>query len=278
VEPRAEWVTAPPATPLRAFVDRYVGYRLSGFSSGLHRGLASRHMTFIVSIGPPINVVSQADARQSPASYRCVLSGLQASPASISHEGNQEGIAVELSPLGCRSLFGMPARALWNTSVECAEITGPAGRELWERLQPGGTWSERFAACDEVLSRLARDDLLPAPQLVHAWRSVVGAGGTASVGALAAELGWTRQHLTRRFGDEFGLGPKLAGRIVRFERARRMFQAAPSSVTLASVAAACGYYDQAHLNRDFTQLAGCPPTTWMDEELPSFQDDDAVVV
>lgn len=194
MEARAEWVTVLPAAPLQAFVDRYVGYRLSGFPPGLHRGLASRHMTFIVSIGPPIEVVSQADARQSPASYRCVVSGLQASSALISHDGDQEGIAIELSPLGCRSLSHSSRPAGPATSAHSTDV---------------------FA---------------------------------------------------RRFRDEFGLGPKRAGRIIRFERARRMLRAAPSFVTLAQVAAACGYYDQAHLNRDFTQLAGCPPTTWMAED------------
>lgn len=103
-------------------------------------------------------------------------------------------------------------------------------------------------------------------------------GGTVSINALAAEIGWSRQHLARRFGDEFGLGPKLAARVVRFERARRMLERTPSFVSIAQVAAACGYYDQAHLNRDFAELAGCSPTVWLAAELPSFQDDEAAGV
>jgi transcriptional regulator GlxA family with amidase domain len=112
-----------------------------------------------------------------------------------------------------------------------------------------------------------------APELGHAWRALVRSGGTAAIGDLAATVGWSRQHLARRFGDEFGLGPKLAARVVRFERATSMLKAIPPYVTIARVAAACGYYDQAHLNRDFNELAGCPPTTWLTEELPSIQDD-----
>ncbi len=51
-EPAAEWVIGLPAGPLRPYVDRYLGYRLAGFAPGIHRGLPSRHMTFIVGIGP----------------------------------------------------------------------------------------------------------------------------------------------------------------------------------------------------------------------------------
>jgi AraC-like DNA-binding protein len=275
MEPGAEWVTVAPSPRLASFIDRYVGYRMTGFAPGQHRGLPSRHMTFIVSIGPSIDVVSQTDPGQPPGSYRWVLSGLQARSALISHNGHQEGVAIELTPLGCRTLFGMPARALWNTSVECADVAGPAGRELWERLQGLSRWTERFAACDEVLGMLADTDLIVARELSQVWRTLVRSGGTASIGAVADSVGWSRQHLARRFGDEFGLAPKLAARVVRFERARRMLQATPAFVTIAQVAATCGYYDQAHLNRDFAELAGCAPTAWLAEELPSFQDDTA---
>ena len=276
--PIAESTTALPPPRLRPFIDRYVGYRMSGFSPGVHRGLPSRHLTFIVSIGPRIDVVTQTDPRQAPARYGCVLSGLQGSSALISHDGNQEGVAIELTPLGCRALFGMPSRALWNTSLECADLVGAPGDELWERLQGVDGWTERFAVCDDVLSGLADTDVLVAPELRHAWQTLVGSGGTASIGSLAGDVGWTRQHLTRRFGDEFGLGPKLAARVVRFERARRMLQATPSFVTIGQVAATCGYYDQSHLNRDFVELAGCPPGVWLAEEVPSFQDDDQLDV
>lgn len=274
MEPQSDWVTALPSPPLRPLIDHYVGYRMIGFDAGVHRGLPSRHLTFIVSIGPVIDVVAQTDPRQAPASYGCVLGGLQAGPALISHTGHQEGVAVELTPLGCRTLFRLPSRELWNTSVECADVVGAAGRELWERLQGTTGWQQRFAMCDEVLNRLAALDSRTAvvPELRRAWTALVRSGGTAPIGDLAADVGWSRQHLAKRFGGEFGLAPKLAARIVRFERARRMLQSTPSFVTIAQVAASCGYYDQAHLDRDFAELAGCAPTTWLAEELPSFQD------
>ncbi|MEU4342221.1 helix-turn-helix domain-containing protein [Nocardia sp. NPDC023852] len=272
MEPTTEVVTARPAPMLAAFIDRYVGYRMFGFAASVHRGLPSRHMTFIVAVGPTIDVVEQTDPRQSPQDYRCVVSGLQASTALIAHNGHQEGVAVELTPLGCRILFGMPAAALWDTSIEFADLAGPAGLELWERVQHAPSWPERFAACDRVLSALADPDRTVGPELTWAWRTMIRSGGGISVGPLAEEIGWSRQHLTRRFNREFGLSPKLAARITRFERTRRMLEHTPSFVTIAQVAAACGYYDQAHLDRDFAELAGTSPTKWLAEEIPSVQD------
>lgn len=269
------WVTRRPAGLLGEFVEQYVGYRLAGYPPGLHRGLPSRHMTFIVAIGDAIDVVEHTDPHQAPTTYRCVLGGLQASPALIAHHGTQEGVAIELTPAGARALLGLPARELWNTSVEFGTIAGSAGSELWERLQGTAGWDARFAVCDAVLGRLLRPRE-PDATLLRAWQLVVASGGSGSVADLAQRVGWTRQHLTRRFTDEFGLSPKLAARVVRFERARRMLQATPPFLSIAQVAAACGYFDQAHLTRDFVALAGCPPGQLVAEEVPSFQDDGAL--
>lgn len=258
---------------LAAFIDRYAGYRMAGFPPGLHRGLPSRHMTFIVSIGPTINVIEQTDARQAPENYHCVLSGLQPGPAMIAHTGVQEGIAIELTPLGSRALFGMPAGELWNTSVEYAQVAGPVGRHLWEQLQGVADWPDRFAVCDRVLGALARTDQVVTPELSWAWQTLVDTGGATGIGPLADQIGWSRQHLARQFGAEFGLSPKLAARITRFERAKTMLQRTPSFVTIAQIAATCGYYDQAHLNRDFAELAGCSPTRWLIEEVLTQRDD-----
>jgi AraC-like DNA-binding protein len=251
------------------FVERYVGYRLDGFPAGVHRGLPSRHLTFIVSIGPQIDVVAQTDPAQAPRTYRAVVSGLQASPALIAHDGFQEGVAFELTPLGCRSLLGLPAREIWNASLELEELAGPLGVELWERLQLAPGWPERFAICDEVLARLASDRRVE-PALERSWWLLTESAGTVAVADLARTVGWTRQHFARRFAGEFGLSPKLAARVVRFDRARRMLQA--PFLSIAQVAQACGYYDQAHLTRDFRELAGVSPARLLTGDLPSVQD------
>ena len=223
------WMLGTPAGRLQPFVERYIGYRMQGYPPGLHRGLPSRHMTFIASIGEPIHVVAQTAPSQPPRSYATVLGGLQASTALIGHNGNQEGVAIELTPLGSRMLFGMPARELWDVSLELDEVVGGgAGAELWERLQAPGAWDDRFAACDDVLLRLAGDTGV-APELQYCWEALVASGGQLSVNQLASDMGYSRQHLGRRFSEEFGLSPKLAARIVRFERARRMLRARAST-------------------------------------------------
>lgn len=270
MEPSVEWATRVPAARLRGLVDRYVGYRMVGLDPTTHRGLPSRHMTFIVSIGPPIDVPVQTNPLQPAGSYRCVLSGLQASSAQVSHDGTQEGVLIEMTPLGCRALLWMPAAVLWDQSFELSDVIGPVGDELWERLQPAKRWSDRFDVCDDVL--LGRLDEQHVPRaLAHCWQGIVVSGGRISVDRLATRAGYSRQHLTRLFRAEFGLGPKLASRVVRFEAAQRMLRTSPS-VPFADVASACGYADHAHMTREFTELAGCTPGELVWESVPILQD------
>jgi len=264
------WLQRRPAPALRPLIDTYVGYRSEGLAAGIHRGLPSRYLTVIVSIGEPIDVAAQTDPRQAPDRYRFVASGLQ---ALIASPAVQEGVAVELTPTGSRALLGMPAAELWDTSVEAADVLGPAAVELWERLQDAGGWADRFAACDDVFGRLvaATGSAVPVPAVAGAWELLVASGGRMGVADLARRVGWSRRHLGARFTSEFGLSPKLAARVVRFERATTMLRS-PRRPALAEVAAGCGYYDQPHLNRDFVDLAGCPPGEWVAAEHPSVQD------
>jgi AraC-like DNA-binding protein len=64
---------------------------------------------------------------------------------------------------------------------------------------------------------------------------------------------------------QVGLAPKACARLLRFEHAVELLGAPGASPS--SVAAEAGYYDQAHLDRDCRQFAGCTPT-----EVRSVQD------
>lgn len=206
------WQRRASAPALRDLIDGYVGYRMVGEPPAVHRGLPSRHMTFIVSIGTPIDVVRQTNGAQAPERYRTVLSGLQPTSALIAHDGTQEGVAISLSPLGCTALFRLPAAELWDLSAEASTVVGRPGDELWERVQLAESWDARFAACDQVLLGWL-GEVRATEAVAGAWRAIVATGGRLSVEELAWRAGYSRQHLTRLFRRELGLGSKVAGRV-----------------------------------------------------------------
>ena len=99
---------------------------------------------------------------------------------------------------------------------------------------------------------------------ISAWRHIARSHGGLPISLVADEVGWSRRHLNTQFNAEFGIGPKEAARVLRYDRARRMILSGRSKI--ADIAAICGYADQAHLNRDFKSFTGVSPTTWLRED------------
>jgi AraC-like DNA-binding protein len=275
-DPILDTATASPSAALRPFVGRFVGYAASGFEPGVHVGMPSRFLTFIVSFGRPVDIVAMPDPAQRPQKLHALVSGLASAPALIRHDGNEHGIQVEITPLGSRRLFRMPAAELASIVVRMDDVLGTLGNELVDRLEDATSWAARFAVLDDVLLRALCDAPADRPELVHAWRRLAASDGAISVASLARDVGYSRRHLTERFRSEFGLPPKLVGQILRFERARRLVVRS-AGTSLARVAAECGYSDQAHMTRDFHRFAGASPTAWLRaEKLPFVQDDELV--
>jgi AraC-like DNA-binding protein len=76
---------------------------------------------------------------------------------------------------------------------------------------------------------------------------------------LAARVQLTSRHLERHFKNAVGISPKRLARITRFQHALRMFEHLDSPQRGTHTAAECGYADQAHFIRDFSEFAGCAP-------------------
>lgn len=264
-EPRGEQVTGRPATRLRPFVESYAGYHVTGLAPGIHAGLPSRSLTLIVAFDEPLDLVVMPDPAQPADRLVALVGGLHAAPATIRHNGTQHGVQLELTPAGARALLGLPPAALASLVVPLDAVLPRAG-ELVDRLSTTPDWPGRFAVLDEVLgASLADPPPLPA-EVTRAWSVLCGTAGSVTVTDLAEHVGWSRRHLTARFRSEYGLTPKVVGRVLRFQRANELLLAdAPPS--LADVAARCGYADQAHLTRDWKELAGATPTEWLADEL-----------
>ena len=284
-----ESTRAAASDPLRAHVAWYSGYRQAGIAPAVHRGLPSPHMTLIFTLEDPLTVTQHANASQAADSYDALLGGLHASPALITHPGRQSGIQVAVSPLASRALFGVPAGELAWIDVHADDVLGRESERIRERMHDATTWPERFAAVDAALrTRLSAPNLPAATtptvpdEVAQAWQLLLRTHGTIAISALADEVGWSTRNLASRFRAEIGLTPKAAARVIRFDRTRRLITATAttstatgtaivpatpgSGVTLAEIAARCGYFDQAHLDREFRLLAGCSPTRWLADE------------
>jgi AraC-like DNA-binding protein len=261
-----------PAAPLRPYVAWYTGYRQRGVPPARHRGLPSPFLTLIFTLDEPLTILAHPDPGQPPGEFGTLLGGLHSAPALITHDGAQSGIQVALRPLGTRALLGLPAGELADIDVPAESVLGGVCGELRARLMTETGWAGRFAVLDEILLRLVTGEPEASPEVSWVWQQLLRSGGAVRVSGLAEQTGWSGRHLTSRFRAEIGLTPKAAARVIRFSRARQlMIRNLGREFRLADLAATCGYFDQAHLAREFRALAGCPPSQWLAEEFRNVQ-------
>jgi len=190
--------------------------------------------------------------------YASFAAGLYAGPVMIESFGGACCVQVNFTPLGARKFFGLPMSELRDRMVGLGDALGVDGTALRERLGEASDWDTRFDIAERFIAgRLAEANAL-SPEIAWAYRTVIASGGRTRISALAGEIGWSRKHLAMKFTDAIGIGPKTLSRIVRFNRALSLSKQQDDD--WAGIAADCGYADQAHLVREFRQLAGETPT------------------
>lgn len=171
------------------------------------------------------------------------------------------------APAASRAL-GIPVAELLDITADLHAITGRAARELGERCfdaaeTPQYSAGQRAAAVVRAAAHwtIARLDGPRGDELVARVASaVMRERGDVRIESLRAESGLSRPELARRFRRELGVAPKRFARIVRFHHA---LQTLAQTRMPSAAAADLGYFDQAHLYRDFDEFAGMTPGAFL---------------
>lgn len=163
-------------------------------------------------------------------------------------------VAVRFKPGVAAGWLGLPLEELTDRELDLAQVW-PDSHRLVERLvrAPDAARALELALVERLAFRTAPD-----PWLRAVVREVCAVAPARGLDALAREFGATRQHLTRRFRREVGIGPKMLARVARMRRALAAVESAPRA-PLAEIALACGYVDQAHLSNELRALTGHSP-------------------
>ena len=151
-----------------------------------------------------------------------------------------------------------PGRAQAVLDVPVDELAGRVVplSELW-----GRPVDDVAALRSALLSRVASTDPKRS-DLVHAAARLLRTRGVAET-ARALDVG--ERHLRTLFTKAVGLSPKQYARV---DRVRRVVARCERG-EWARLAAEVGYYDQAHLSREFRAMMGVPPGAFLAGDLPA---------
>ena len=261
-------VSRAPDPRLRPYVSEYHGYREQ--AAGPMRRLQAPFdgLPMIVTFGPTIDIIN-GDRPAERGAFRSFLAGLHDVHVFTEYEGEQCGLQVNFTLLGAYRFLNLTMSDIANRCLDLGDLLGASEVELLvDALQDAEDWPTRFDLMDHfLLERLGRGRPM-SPDIAWALKSLQTSHGARSIGALSRDLSCSRKTLIQRFHAQIGLSPKSVASILRFAFAVERIRTADEE-SWADLAIACGYYDQAHFNRDFRRYSGRTPREFQAALLPA---------
>jgi AraC-like DNA-binding protein len=186
-----------------------------------------------------------------------IVSGCYSAPFGIDTREHAAVIGVHFRPGGAARLLGVRPGEIADVHVALEDLWRDRAPELRERLCAAPDQRQRFQILEEAL--MARLRRVPYP------RNAVNAAlakldqPRVGVGEIAKGLGLSRRRFIEIFTEDVGMTPKRYARVRRFQRTLAHV-GRNRSPAWAEIALECGYFDQAHLCRDWLELTGLSPT------------------
>jgi AraC-like DNA-binding protein len=191
-----------------------------------------------------------------------IISGAYGGPFVIETCQQASIMGVHFKPGGAFPFLRAPAGELADRHVDLETLWGPPAAELRERLCAAATPGERFGLMEGALAAHLFRPLEHHGAVPRALDAFERRDAGTTVRDVARRVGLSQRRLIQVFSAEVGMTPKLFCRVRRFQRALAQVRltAAPE---WAGLAAACGYFDQSHLIRDFRAFSGLNPTDYL---------------
>jgi AraC-like DNA-binding protein len=226
---------------------------------------ARRQPERIVPDGCPELIVHLADvfARQVGGRWmrqpRAFLAGTLTRPWLVRAGRRVHTVGIRFKPAAAARLLGPAMEEAADRELALEQLVGRGqARALVGALRGAASIDARWRAVGRWLG--ARSDAAGpgGPGARPAVALILRARGRIRIAELARRLGWSRRRLERVFARDLGVRPKLYARIVRLNAVLAALEGVERSRAV-DLALEAGYFDEAHLLRDFRFLAGRSP-------------------
>jgi AraC-like DNA-binding protein len=255
-------LTHVPRPPLSEFVDLFWLYEGPPPPHARERALPTGTMELVINLQE--ETLRLCDRNQPDQVQHCrgpLVCGAHSEYFVIDTADQAAILGVHFKPGGAFPFLNLPAGDLHNAQVPLEALWGAEACRLRDRLVEARTPAARFRILEEVLRARAVRPLVRHPAVAFALKAFRG-GPAPTVADVTGDLGLSPRRFIQVFTEQVGLTPKLYCRVRRFQEVLHFLDRA-RHVEWASLALACGYYDQAHFIRDFRAFSGLNPTTYL---------------
>ena len=190
---------------------------------------------------------------------RFVFAGQLSAALSLQPGAHAGMIGVRLQPVGARAFLGMSMLETTDRRLDLADVWAHDSTDLIDATGNANNVDVRLNVVERfLLKKLAQTRTKPDAAVSQGVGLLQSTEGRLSIDALAARCGLSSRQLERRFLDEVGIPPRLLASIFRFRRVFDLLEQSQSG-RWVSAAIGAGYFDQAHMIRDFKRFSGRQP-------------------
>ena len=174
-------------------------------------------------------------------------------------EENRAYFGVRFQPGACILPKELSIKDLVNNDLE---IDGNLfGEHLTEKLAESHNISERVniftTEYEKIYGRQRMDGIHKLEAYIRG--RIYETDGTVQLQLLSEETGYSACYIRRIFQQIHGISPKNFEKFIRFQNTLRTLSKGPGEFRLDALAQECGYFDEAHMIRDFKNYAGITP-------------------
>jgi AraC-like DNA-binding protein len=208
--------------------------------------------------GQPYSVVNTSTGEAHRASTRVLVGPHSVRREDLIWTGDLVVFTIRFSPVGFRSIFGIPAYAICDTASSAEVLLGAPVISFEERLAQSKRDQMPSIAEEFLLSRLASSGGFSRAASVQRLTDSLKPGSAGSLREIAENHGLSLRQVERLFQEFVGVSPRHFECLQRSKLALSL-RRSRSNWGWSEIAAASGYFDQAHMIREFRSLNGSTP-------------------
>ena len=192
---------------------------------------------------------------------RAWISGLQKQAVLYKNNTDSTIISVRFTTGGFFCLTKIPITAIDDVGIEAEDVLGSTFSLLYQTIINASSVSQMFALIENYFLQYRMDH-----NTEHEIVRFIDQNIDKPIDWLVHKSGYSQKHVIHLLKKHTGFSPKYLQRLYRFQLVVKEVQSQKNKIDWFSVVHRYGYYDQAHLIKDFAHFSGISPTDYMNSQ------------
>lgn len=186
------------------------------------------------------------------------ISGMQKQAIIYKNNTDSTIISIRFTAGGFFSLTKIPVTAISHVGVEAEAVLGNSFRDFYQQLLNTASITDKFLLIEKYFLQYSVDECLE-----HDIVRFINQNIDKPIDWLMHKSGYSQKHVIHLLKKHTGFSPKYLQRIYRFHQVVNEIQKHKDHIDWFSIVHRHGYYDQAHLIKDFSHFTGLKPMEYL---------------